>query len=307
MSEYAEIKIGKLSLCWFRNYLDKDIVRLFFSKNDLVVIPNENVDDCDEEEGTYNKNLYKTTVQCAKERLDAYGFSLSNMEKIFNDKMTQAVDYSSFLYHLFGDYDEEDKRNQIRMAMVPFMRGYAHISLDPNDRYGQLSNIMHGYGAGSLDVIPIYNSLFGNVFNGSEIISVSDILSINCNNLDILDETLFPLLADTLEQTLVYYHLRMKVEKELVDIFSIHTNDTTMLNQIIQRAFRCQNAAPNYEQMREFRVFFTSRKTLLNEFNHFEGNMNIFQPAIDITKSALQKEIDEIEAKLTEVRLSVSV
>ena len=115
MSEYAEIKIGKLSLCWFRNYLDKDIVRLFFSKNDLVVIPNQNVDDCDEEEGTYTKYLYKTTVQCAKERLDAYGFSLSNMEKIFNDKMTQAVDYSSFLYHLFGDYDEEDKRNQIRI------------------------------------------------------------------------------------------------------------------------------------------------------------------------------------------------
>lgn len=198
-------------------------------------------------------------------------------------------------------------RRQFLMAMIPFMRGYAHISLDPNDRYGQLSNIMHGYGVGSLDVIPIYNSLFGNVFNGSEIISVSDILSINCNNLDILDETLFPLLADTLEQTLVYYHLRMKVEKELVDIFSIHTNDTTMLNQIIQRAFRCQNAAPNYEQMREFRVFFTSRKTLLNEFNHFEGNMNIFQPAIDITKSALQKEIDEIEAKLTEVRSSASV
>ena len=92
---------------------------------------------------------------------------------------------------------------------------------------------------------------------------VCDILSIDCNNLDILNKTHFPLLADTLEQTLVYYHLRMKVEKELVDIFSIHTNDTTMLNQIIQRAFRCQNTDPNYEQMREFRVFFTSRKTLL--------------------------------------------
>ena len=32
------------------------------------------------------------------------------------------------------------------MAMVPFMRGYAHISLDSDDRYGQLSGIMHGYG-----------------------------------------------------------------------------------------------------------------------------------------------------------------
>ena len=198
-------------------------------------------------------------------------------------------------------------RRQFLMAMVPFMRGYAHISLDPNDRYGKLSNIMHGYGTGSLDVIPIYNSLFGSVFNGSEIIDVSDILNIDCNNLDILDKALFPLLADTLEQTLVYYHLRMKVEKELVDIFSIHTDDTTMSHQIIQLAFGCPNTNPNYEQMREFRVFFTSRKTLLNEFNHFEGNMNIFQPAIDITKSALQKEIDEIEAKLTVVRSSMSV
>ena len=197
-------------------------------------------------------------------------------------------------------------RRQFLMAMIPFMRGYAHISLDPNDRYGQLSNIMHGYGAGSLDVILIYNSLFGNVFNGAEVISVSDILSIDCNNLDILDKTRFPLLADTLEQTLIYYHLRMKVEKELVDIFQIQTDSTTMLNQIIQRAFRCQNTDPKYEQMREFRVFFTSRKTLLNEFNHFEGNMNIFQPAIDITKSALQKEIDEIEAELTEVRSFMS-
>ncbi len=36
MSEYAEIVIGKLSLCWFRNYLDGEIVRLFFSKMILL-------------------------------------------------------------------------------------------------------------------------------------------------------------------------------------------------------------------------------------------------------------------------------
>lgn len=35
--------------------------------------------------------------------------------KIFNDEMVQAVDYSSFLYHLQGDYDEEDKNNEIRI------------------------------------------------------------------------------------------------------------------------------------------------------------------------------------------------
>ena len=197
-------------------------------------------------------------------------------------------------------------RKQFLMSVIPFLRGYAHISLDLDDYYGQLSDIMHGYGSNSLDVIPIYNKLFGNIFTDSEVIGVADILGIDCNNLDILDKSQFPLLSDTLEQTLIYYHLRMKVEKELVDIFTIRSDNNPMLNQIIQRAFNCATTHPDYKKMREYKVFFTSRKTLLNEFNHFEGNMNIFQPAIDISKTALQKEVQDIENKLAEVRAYVT-
>lgn len=115
MSEYADIVIGNLSLHWFRNYLDSKIVSLFFSKNDLIVVNNCNIDDNDKDAGTYTKYMYRTTVRRAKERLDAQGFGLNNFEKIFNDEMVQAVDYSSFLYHLQGDYDEEDKNNEIRI------------------------------------------------------------------------------------------------------------------------------------------------------------------------------------------------
>ena len=77
-----------------------------------------------------------------------------------------------------------------------------------------------------------------------------------------------------------------------------------MLTNIIQKAFRTQAGTTKEEKnkMRDNRVFFTSRKTLLNEFNHFEGNMNIFQPAIDITENALNKEIQDIERKLAELR-----
>ena len=214
------------------------------------------------------------------------------------------------LHHLVALFQNKDNqligamhnKKQFLMSMIPFIRGYAHICLDLEDYYGKLSDIMHGYGTQSLDIIPIYNKLFGEVLEGTEIIGVTDILELDCNSLDILDKGLFPLLADTLEQTLIYYHLRMKVEKELVDIFGLHPDDMTMLNQIIQKAFRCRETDSNYEKMREYRVFFTSRKTLLNEFNHFEGNMNIFQPAIDITKSALQKEITEIEEKLIDIK-----
>ena len=192
-------------------------------------------------------------------------------------------------------------RRQFLMAMIPFMRGYAHVCLDPEDNYGTLSDIMHGYGSGCVDVIPIYKKLFGYDFGGEENISVADILSVDCSQIDILDKTLFPMSSETLKQTLVYYHLRMKVEKELVDIFRIPARDMDTLNQIIQRAFP-RNRDTN-EQNRNLRVLFTSRKTLLNEFNHFEGNMNIFQPAIDITQAALQKEIDDIQRKLIEARL----
>lgn len=115
MSEYADIVVGKLSLCWFRNYLDNEKVSLFFSKNNLVVTHNCNIDDDDEDAGTYTKYVYKTTVKCAKERLDARGFGLNNLEKIFNNEMLKAVDYAAFLRNLRVDYDEYDKKTEIRI------------------------------------------------------------------------------------------------------------------------------------------------------------------------------------------------
>ena len=45
MSEYADIVIGKLSLCWFRNYLNNEMISLFFSKNDLVITLDCKIDD----------------------------------------------------------------------------------------------------------------------------------------------------------------------------------------------------------------------------------------------------------------------
>lgn len=195
-------------------------------------------------------------------------------------------------------------RRKFLMSMIPFMRGYAHISLDSNDYYGRLSEVMHGYGTTSIDLVPIYNTLFGGVFNGCENVCANDILQLDCNELDFLDDVSYPLLAETLRQTIIYYYMRMKVENKLMEVFNITVgaNDILLLNQIIQRAFNCNDPHdPEYETKRAYKVFFTSRKTLLNEFNHFEGNMNIFQPAIDITPIKLQKEINDIEEKLTEI------
>ena len=197
-------------------------------------------------------------------------------------------------------------KRQFLMAMIPFMRGYAHIMKDPDDYYGELSKLMHGYEEKSVDVAKIYRELFGYSVEDTEIVAVEDILNLSFTEINIIDDVKYPLLADTLKQTLIYYHIRMKVEHDLMKIFTIqyNENDILMLTNIIQKAFRTQAGTTKEEKnkMRDNRVFFTSRKTLLNEFNHFEGNMNIFQPAIDITENALNKEIQDIERELAELR-----
>lgn len=109
MSEYADISIKKLSLISFRNYLDPDIVSLFFSKKDLVITPDCKIDIEDENSEFYTKYVYKTTVKRAKERLDARGFGIFNLEKIFNINQTRAIDYSEFLNYLGVDFDSLDK------------------------------------------------------------------------------------------------------------------------------------------------------------------------------------------------------
>lgn len=224
--------------------------------------------------------------------------NLHDLIKLFQNKVnTSNVDKSI--------YDYIDNKRLYLMSMIPFMRGYAHIGLYDSDYYGKLSGVMHGYENGSLDIVPIYKELFGYDFGDSEIITVDDILNIDCQNLNILKGDAFPLLSETLRQTLVYYHLRMIVEKKLTDLFQINTSGKPMLAQVINKAFSSQESGLDSEILRKYRVFFNSRKTLLNEFNHFEGNLNIFQPAIDISPEALNKEIADIETKLDELRTIV--
>lgn len=85
----------------------------------------------------------------------------------------------------------------------------------------------------------------------------------------------------------------MKTEKILVDKFSINTTKYDQLSSIIFQSFKEETIENS-----RMRIFFYSKKTLLNEFNHFEGNINIFQPAIDISENILIKERNEILDKL---------
>ena len=103
-----------------------------------------------------------------------------------------------------------------------------------------------------------------------------------------------------MKHTLTYLKLRLTVEQALINKFAnkfaIDTSNPLQLGQIIVRAL-----PEDTDRNIKMRVRLISKKTLINEFNHFEGNLSIFQPAIDITDCALLKEKNEILGIVDEI------
>lgn len=174
------------------------------------------------------------------------------------------------------------------ISMIPFMRGYANIICN-RALFESLTQVMHGYKTEKVDIAKAYSELFGahpEHLPDSYEASVTDILSKTVDGVHLLDTEKFPLLDRTLRHSIVYLFLRLMVEKNLVEKFGIDTTHNEQLGQIISAAYPDED---DVEQIRN-RIRLTSKKTLINEFNHFEGNLSIFQPAIDITDQALGKE-----------------
>lgn len=162
---------------------------------------------------------------------------------------------------------------------------------------------MHGYKTEAVDVAKIYFSLFGDdgkiKLPNSLVVNVSDILSKTVDGISIVNPAKYPLLDKTLKHSFVYLFLRLLVEKTLVEKYAIDTSKYDQLGSIISQAF----SENDVDSIRK-RVRLTSKKTLINEFNHFEGNLSIFQPAIDITEKALGSERTDIITFVNNIRKS---
>ena len=175
--------------------------------------------------------------------------------------------------------------------MIPFMRGYSSI-INDEDVKEQLTQVMHGYKNEQVDIARIYTTLLGNqdnVIPESYSISVDNILNYGTERVEIVNNENYPLLNRTLWHSYIYLYLRLLVEKQLVAKYDIDTTNKKQLGQIISAAF-----ADSSSESTKARVKLNSKKTLINEFNHFEGNLSIFQPAMDITDDALEREKQDI-------------
>jgi ABC-type lipoprotein export system ATPase subunit len=199
----------------------------------------------------------------------------------------------SELVHVFRTvifpYIVDEKR--YLLSMVPFIRGYASIT-QKKKWFGKLTCLMHGSMTETVDIVLAYRRVFNiskSLPFASMAISVPEILSSPLvDDQPILDCAQYPLLDKTLRHSLTYLYLRLLVEKKLIEI-APNSSIFDQLGTLIDKAFPRSNS-----QFTNQRVFLTSKKTLINEFNHFEGNLSIFQPAIDISDQALKKEKQDI-------------
>jgi ABC-type lipoprotein export system ATPase subunit len=210
-----------------------------------------------------------------------------------NREQEMLISLEKLLAAFRGDIlDHVTEMNIFLISMIPFMRGYANI-INNKTLTERLTQLMHGYKTEKVDIAKAYVALFGNKdgrIPDTYEVSVPDILSKTVDGVNILDNGHYPLLDKTLRHSFAYLFLRLLVEKKLVEKFSININQNKQLGQIINAAYPDEN---DITQIRH-RIRLTSKKTLINEFNHFEGNLSIFQPAIDITDHDLGKERTDI-------------
>lgn len=188
------------------------------------------------------------------------------------------------------------------ISMIPFCRGYAMIQNDCDSK-DALTNVMHGYKTETVDIALIYRKLFKIDNENTDIPqhlerSVESIMGINIEGKDILARDEYELLNKTLKHTFTYLFLRLLVEKTLVEKFDLRLTGTETLGMIIDRALPRDSSL----EIKRIRVRLNSKKVLVNEFNHFEGNMSIFQPAIDISDEVLSKEKSSIIAIMEEIK-----
>jgi ABC-type Mn2+/Zn2+ transport system ATPase subunit len=256
---------------------------------------------------THNTDLIKLLEHQEQKKFNLYYFNNSSGESngfiYTNENELEILIYIHKFLKLLRDkiqYEIIDEKLFL-ISILPFMRGYCYI-IDDKQSKDELTKLMHGYQTTTINITEIYKKLFSNaVIKNDYIISAQDIVNLDINLIgdDIIKNCNYPLLSKTLNHTLTYLYLRLNVEKKLVDKFAININKKCyMLNHIIFKAFSHSDTSPDNIKNR---VFFLSKKTLLNEFNHFEMDMNIFQPAIDITNQALKKEKEDILLKLSEI------
>ena len=187
------------------------------------------------------------------------------------------------------------------ISLIPYIRSWANLT-GKSEAYEQCCALMHCKHQDTLpvEITPLFNEVFEADLIGDTAVLPSDLAAKNLETLPetIVDEDLYPLLNRTLVHNYVFYLLRLKVEHALLS----YCPDASLPSRpkLYNYIRACLRDGENGNEKRWHRKML-SKKTLLNSFSHYEWNVNVFQPAIDISEKTLTSEIREVLAMVDEI------
>ncbi|MDN4509355.1 AAA family ATPase [Gordonibacter sp. RACS_AR49] len=187
------------------------------------------------------------------------------------------------------------------ISLIPYIRSWANLT-GKSEAYERCCALMHckHQDASPVEIAPLFNEVFkGDLIDDTAALP-SDLAEKNLETLPetIVDENLYPLLNRTLIHNYAFYLLRLKVEHALLS----YCPDASLPSKpkLYNYISACLRDSEN-EYEKRWRRKMLSKKTLLNSFSHYEWNVNVFQPAIDISEKTLTSEIQEVLAMVDEI------
>jgi ABC-type cobalamin/Fe3+-siderophores transport system ATPase subunit/ABC-type lipoprotein export system ATPase subunit len=273
----------------YKNKIIYSIIRVLANKKKVIIL-------------THNINTIKLMYHQYKNCFNLYllnnerdgenGFIKINKKEQRNDAL-QDMDFMLEIKNVisfFGSqviFNDVKEKEQFLLSLISFMRSYSNLMVGDNNLYKELCKLMHGYENDKVDI----NEKFKDIFNVDLLlnkyeVNVEDILKIDIKS-EIIDKGKYPILNRTLYHNLNYLKLRLLVENTL------YNTDKTKMDWIKYPTLH--NIIEKYLKNNvELKNKLLSKKTLLNEFNHFEYDMCLFMPSLDISDSKLKEENENI-------------
>lgn len=273
----------------YKNKIIYSIIKVLLNKKKVIIL-------------THNINTIKLMHHQYKNCFNLYllnnekdgenGFIKINKKEQSSDTL-QDMDFMLEIKNVIYFFQSQDiftdvkEKEQFLLSLIPFMRSYSNLLVNDNNLYKELCKLMHGYENDKVDINEKFKELFNvDLLLNKYEINVEDILKIDIKD-EIIDKTKYPILNRTLYHNLNYLKLRLLVENTLYNTDKNRMDWTKYptLHIIIEKYLK-----DNIELKNKL----LSKKTLLNEFNHFEYDMCLFMPSLDISDSKLKEEKNNI-------------
>lgn len=279
-------------------------------KDKKVIILTHNLDTIRLSHHQCGKGYYKLYVLANTTNHADNGFVEVSMKE--KENIISISETIKTLRKLVNNEGEIEDKKAFALSIIPFIRDYSKLLIKNNnddsdsdsersDVFNNLTNAMHGYKAELADVTRSINEVIDvNIQDkdSSDIkISGAQVADREIPNTILKEGTDYPLLDKILKQNLTFMILRNKVEKAFYDS---DKNIIDKMNSKDGKGLTLQKIIDSYiphgseSCLLKIRSMLLSRKTLLNEFSHFEGNMSLFLPGLDISQDSIENEIKAI-------------